>query len=381
MAERGLGVLALARRVPCDKALISRLVNGKQHPSPKIARQLDNVLGAGGELATLAEQNRPRSPLRSAEAITPDDGERIMAAARTPQRLDAAVVESLGTVLAAQRRLEDHVGSAVMLEPVTAQVAMATNLVTEARGPLRVPMLRVAGQYAQFAGWLNANIQRVGQAGRWYDRALEWATEGGDHNMVATALSMKGHAAWAAGHIAPMIGLSEAAQNTPGASPGVRALAAQQEARGHALSGDGRQADRKLDEAGALVCRAAVHPEDEPPWVYFFNPDYLVMQRGLAWLYLGRYAQAAGLLAAGLAAMPAEVRESEWVAEYLARLATAHAHAGNPEQACAAAAEAASIARQTGSVRLAGKLDRLSAALTARFPGHGDVVEFAQSLR
>jgi tetratricopeptide (TPR) repeat protein len=304
-----------------------------------------------------------------------------MAAARTPRRLDPAVVDSLATVLAAQRRLEDHVGSAVMLEPVTAQLAVTGNLVTEARGPLRAPLLRVAGQYAQFGGWLNANVQRIGQAGRWYDRALEWATEGGDHNMVATALSMKGHAAWVAGNVAPMIGLSQAAQNTPGTSPGVRALAAQQEARGHALAGDGRQADRKLDEAAALVCRAAAHPDDEPPWVYFFSPDYLVMQRGLAWLYLGRYAEAAGLLAAGLAAMPAEVRESEWVAEYLVRLATAHAQADEPEQACAAAAEAASIARQTGSARLAGKLDRLSATLTARFPGHGDVVALLESSR
>src|SRR5207248_6186259 len=42
------------------------------------------------------------------------------------------------------------VRSAAMLEPVTAQLAVAGNLVTEARGPLRAPLLRVAGQYAQF---------------------------------------------------------------------------------------------------------------------------------------------------------------------------------------------------------------------------------------
>jgi hypothetical protein len=67
-------------------------------------------------------------------------------------------------------------------------------------------------------------------------------------------------------------------------------------------------------------------------------------------------------------------------AEYLVRLATAHAHVDDPEQACAAATEAASIGRQTGSARLARKLDRLSAILTARFPGHGDVVALLESL-
>jgi transcriptional regulator with XRE-family HTH domain len=53
MAERGLGVLALARQVPCDKALISRLASGKQHPSAQMAHRLDDVLEAGGELAAL----------------------------------------------------------------------------------------------------------------------------------------------------------------------------------------------------------------------------------------------------------------------------------------------------------------------------------------
>src|SRR5712691_5926484 len=54
MAERGLGVLALARRVPCDKALISRIAAGKQRPSAQIAHRLDGALEAGGELAALA---------------------------------------------------------------------------------------------------------------------------------------------------------------------------------------------------------------------------------------------------------------------------------------------------------------------------------------
>src|SRR5216683_2845986 len=54
MTERGLGVLALARRVPCDKALISRLASGKQLPSVQMAGRLDDVLEAGGQLAALA---------------------------------------------------------------------------------------------------------------------------------------------------------------------------------------------------------------------------------------------------------------------------------------------------------------------------------------
>ena len=53
MTERDLGVRAVARRVPCDPGLISRLRRGLAQPSPKIARRLDAVLGADGKLAAL----------------------------------------------------------------------------------------------------------------------------------------------------------------------------------------------------------------------------------------------------------------------------------------------------------------------------------------
>jgi transcriptional regulator with XRE-family HTH domain len=72
MDERGISGNSLARRVPCDKALISRFVNGHQQPSAKLAQQLDDVLDADEGLAALAQLRRPRkSPARaSSEADT-----------------------------------------------------------------------------------------------------------------------------------------------------------------------------------------------------------------------------------------------------------------------------------------------------------------------
>ena len=54
MAERAISGNVLARRVPCDKALISRYVNGHQAPSASMAARIDELLGADGELAALA---------------------------------------------------------------------------------------------------------------------------------------------------------------------------------------------------------------------------------------------------------------------------------------------------------------------------------------
>jgi tetratricopeptide (TPR) repeat protein len=99
-----------------------------------------------------------------------------------------------------------------------------------------------------------------------------------------------------------------------------------------------------------------------------FSPAYLTLQRGLAYLYLGRNANAVEWLSSGLAEMPPEMGQSEWIAWYLVRLAAAHARAGDPEQACSVAAQATLIIRQTGPSRLRAQLNRLLAQLSARWP-------------
>ena len=231
---------------------------------------------------------RPSRPDVS-DVFTPDDEERIISAARSPRRYDPGVVDALSTVLSGQRHAEDLIGSTSLIEPVKAQLAVVGDLVTEARGDMRTNVLDVSSQWAQFAGWLNANNRQFSEANRLYSLALEWALEADKPNMIATALSMQGHVAWLAGKASPMIGLSRAAQRDNRASPGVRALATQQEARGIALSKEGGIADidRKFDQAQELAAQAAEKPENEPPWIYFFSPDYLTLQRGLAYRLLG----------------------------------------------------------------------------------------------
>ena len=55
MTEQGVGVRALARQVPCDHALVSRLSSGQRAPSAAMARRLDEILGADGRLAAVAD--------------------------------------------------------------------------------------------------------------------------------------------------------------------------------------------------------------------------------------------------------------------------------------------------------------------------------------
>src|SRR5713226_2797416 len=93
MAERGISGNALARQVPCDAALISRYRCGKQEPSARMARAIDDVLGAGGALVALAGPGR-RAVLAGIAAaaagpslfgaLDPDERERLAWAARHP---------------------------------------------------------------------------------------------------------------------------------------------------------------------------------------------------------------------------------------------------------------------------------------------------------
>ncbi|WP_146150323.1 hypothetical protein [Actinomadura rubrobrunea] len=133
----------------------------------------------------------------------------------------------------------------------------------------------------------------------------------------------------------------------------MRALAVQQEARGLAVLGDAAGTGRGFDNARELTAQAAEHPEDEPPWIYFFNPDMLTMQHGLACQYLGRHKKAVELLTAGLDALSPEVRHAEWVAYY--RLDQTRSLRALHEDAEAARVldEVADLAERLGSARLA----------------------------
>lgn len=380
MAAGGVSGNELARQVPCDPALVSRYLNGKQQPSPRMASRFDDVLGAGGELAALAP-----SPALFDGEHDPDVRDRLAWTRQHPRRIDQAAVESLGGVLTAQRHAEDTLGSAAILRPVMAQLAVVGDLVTEARGPVRPALVNVAGEWAQFAGWLHASTRNDAGATQLNDRALEWATEAGDVNLISEVISMQGHVAWMAGQPGPVIGLSQAAQRDPRAFPGQHAISAAQEARGHAMAGDVDAAERKLADAMTKAQAADERREESPPWLYYHSPAFFELQRGIVLGYFAdvpRYRDLAlAALDAGHAGLPPDERQSEWGAAYLVHMAAVHERAGDVDQATAVALDAARIARRTGSPRLRGMLTPLHRRLSARWPAHPDVAVLGEALR
>lgn len=301
MSQRGMSVRELASLTYLAKSLVGDYTTGRRPPSPKRARDLDKALGAGGELAALVREDDP-----------------LTYAARHPGRVDRAAVAQLADQLAIARTTEDEVGAAPMLSTAADHLTTVAELAREARAPVRPALVAVGAQWAQWAGWLDLAVGRYGRAGAHLDRALEWALEAGDQEMVATVLSFRGHRAWLMGDLGSMVGLTEAALRDDQIHVGQRAYDRYQLARGHAGVGDRRPAVEALAVGADLADEAVAYTGPRPPWHYYRSTAFFDLEHGLVRAHLGERCRAEELVGAGLAGLPAEMRHAEWTAMYRA---------------------------------------------------------------
>ncbi|MFD0883393.1 XRE family transcriptional regulator [Streptosporangium algeriense] len=323
------------------------------------------VLGLGEEL--FASANMPLSALALPSlAPDPDLYERITKTIGEPGRVDLETIEWLERCLAEHRRAEDTMGSRPLMPVVRAQFATVADLVRGVRGTAGDRLVGMVAQYAQFLAWMCQDSGDLAAALAWYDRSHSWALEAGDAALAATTLNMRAHLAWSTGDPQRCVRLAEASRWHDGhTSLGIQGMAAQMAARGQAQMGQGRQARSLLGEAEELIRNATEHPEEEPPWMYFYGEGWFLMQRGMAELELGDGRRAVPFLERGLAGLAGSYRRDR--AWFGACLAHAHALAGEAEAATETALDIApdAVAVNTYAVRdlhkVAGLLDHMRA--------------------
>lgn len=312
---------------------------------------------------------------------TPDDEERLIRAARTPSRVDAAIVADLSGTLAGQRRIEDLIGSDAVLEPAREQLKLTARLLREARGPLADELAATASGASQFNGWLHTATGHHNAASGLYDQALRMGLQAGNADLAATALSMRGHLAWVMGDIGSMAALSEAAADMASA-PGTRAVAIQQRGRALAIMGDRREALSAVGRAEQVLTDGS--SGSDPDSLYFYGPEFLTMQRGLILAYLAdakpEYQAAAEAISSGIDALHLSVRDSEWVAWYRVRVAAAFTAAGEPEAAAEALRKAHAIVAATGGGKALAEIERVYARMAAEWPTHPVVAELGDQI-
>ncbi|MFC5833268.1 XRE family transcriptional regulator [Nonomuraea insulae] len=281
-------------------------------------------------------------PILALPALAPDADlyERITRAIEHPSRVDLATVQWLEHCLAEHRRVEDTIGSRPLLPLIHAQLSTVADLARGARGPLADRAVAVLSQYAQFIAWMCHDSRQHAAALAWYDRSHAWALEAGDACLASTTLNMRAHQAWSLGDAPRCVRLAEASRWHDGRTThGVQGMAAQMAGRGHAQLGEANQARSRLAEAEDLIRNAAEHPDDEPPWMYFYDEGWFLMQRGMAELELGDGRRAADYLEQGLSTLPDHYRRDR--AWYGACLARAQVIQGDAEAATATALDVA----------------------------------------
>lgn len=244
----------------------------------------------------------------------PDPGERarVHGVVKVPSRLDAATVASLNQVLYGQRHAEDTLGPSMLIDPMKDQLRALVAVLREASGPHRDALLHLVANWTTFVGWLHAAIGEYSGADEEFAAAEEMSDELGDGILASTATSFRGYVAMLQGHHRTAIRATAAALGTPGAHQTQIAYDTLQSAQAYAKLGDVREAKNLLNHASDLVTNSG----DPPTSVYWYTEPFLRMNIGLAQHAIGEYSDAADSIRSGLADIPADQQNSEWVNEY-----------------------------------------------------------------
>ena len=269
MTARGIGVRALARRVHCDPALISRLAAGKQSPSPKIVSLLDDVLGTSGKLA----RTEPGHPLPDRPEPGLDGEIAAIEITRRTQTTDVGEI-TVG-------RLEQAVDELALAYPRTPPA----DLLGRVRGYLdyisglldgRVTL----GEHRRIllsTGWLSLlsatcliDLRRFGAANAYLRTAAQLSRETGHAEIAAWCLETKAWQFITSGEYWRAAELAQAAQRTAPRDGSAFIQATGQEARAWARLGNAREARKALARTEALV--APLPMPDRPEHHYQYDP-------------------------------------------------------------------------------------------------------------
>jgi transcriptional regulator with XRE-family HTH domain len=226
---------------------------------------------------------------------------------------------------------------------------------------VRRRLVAVGARSAEFAGWLYRDSGTPKLADYWRDRAVEWAQEAGDLAMQGYILLKKSQAAWDTRDASRMLALAQAVQEGPwGLPPKVRAEAAQQEARGHAMLGaDIAVVERKLEDARTLLGIRSSEAEGSELSSHY-DEALLGMQTAICYAEAGKPLVAVDIYRDELTARSFSRRDYGY---FLSLMANTVAAAGEPDEAAQLGVEALTVAANTDSRRTVLELRRLAGRL------------------
>lgn len=385
----GLTQAELGRLVGYDHSQISKIESGLRWAPPGLSARCDEILGTGRELAALwplVEDERrlamagvdseptsppcdrcvPVDPLSVVPAVV-----RATSVGDPPPTINVETIGGLDALLDAYQRCDADLGGGLVIEAVEGHLrTMMGWLTSGCAPPLRTALLRLAARYGYLAGWTRFENGQHGLAMAWFERALAWGHAGGDPGLAGDVQTRMGVIARAEGDQARALACAQIARVTAGGRPWIGFLAAVLEARALAALGEHAACECRLDTAANLAGRT--DPGDAPWLAGPHGEAMIAATRAACYRDLsarsGRRALATRAVDCARAAIdvtPAHMLPNR--ALFAARLADAHACAGEPDAAVAAAEPILLVPASARSSLVVRELRGLSRRLVPRW--------------
>lgn len=282
--ERHLSLRAAAAQAHWNPGYLSQVINGKRKGSDELARDLDRVLGTGGELAAIWEASEgpriARSLSEATAASFPGTSDLTPPAARvtaegatailqswheglphpgiqvlTAQQVGLSEIERLETTVDMFRIWDHERGGVLGRRAATGQLAdIAEVLAHPHPEPLRRRLFGVTARMSIVVAHMSADAGLDGHGARYLDLALEAAQQAGDRELGARAVNAIARRILEAGQPQEAAALLRYARaSLPGISPSLTALLYTTEAWASAALGDYDTAEPCLEQAAVLA--------------------------------------------------------------------------------------------------------------------------------
>jgi transcriptional regulator with XRE-family HTH domain len=334
--ERDLSLSQLSALVHYTKGHLSKIENGGKRPGRDLARRLDQVLCARGELARLLPEVSATFAADEPEAWVP----RLPAiparhpdAVGLPLSIGGAAFDAYAALLLDLRVLGQRTRPADVLTVGAPFVETLCKIAQLSDSNDRAAALHLASRYAEYLGWMAQENTDDNGAVWWIRRAMALAGRAGDVTMTGYAhIRMAELAIYRDDAVGVLryagYALNQASDNR------TRAVAYQRIAQGHAIRNEEADCRRALDQSTAAGDRRDERDATTgvPPLGGTTMPNPAAFVRGWCMLDLARTAEAIEALQpqfAQIAEKAVRVR-----ARCGARLALALASAGELDQAC-----------------------------------------------
>ncbi|BCJ76971.1 hypothetical protein CS0771_65150 [Catellatospora sp. IY07-71] len=431
--QRGLSLRRLGQQVHCSHGYLWDLEVGKKQPSVSVAALLDAVLGGNGELSAMvrevsADNGGHKVTLDAGNTATghglefaPDWRQGIAVAVDLWQEdvqrrnmlravgfsatafmspamrwlvspmdehpsgdgdrlIGEPDIEMVKRITATYRTLDNQFGGGHVRESVVRFLdgEVAAMLRGRYNASTGQALFSAAAEATQLAGWASYDIGMNGLAQRYMIQALRLAYGAGDRALGAEILAAMSHQAAYLRASSHAVDLARAAGRVA-AEAGIMAIEAESavlEAQGHASGGDEAACAKALDRAERAFDKA--DRTRAPQWIGYFDESYLAAKFGHCFATLGR-----GDLAQRFAERSLDMDGRHYARGKqfnLALLATAHAQAGDLEQASAVGMQAVDAAEGLDSMRARDYLGELSDRL-GKHVGLPAVRAFAERVR